>query len=53
MGLVNIFNNMLFMDFGAFVDYFASYIPNMILFVFGVNVFFTIFDDILHLGGRI
>lgn len=52
MGLVSLFNNLLFMDFGAFVDFFSSYIPVLILFVFGVNVLFTILYDIIHFGGR-
>ena len=52
MGLVDIFNNLLFLDFNDFVDFFSSSVPYMYLFVFVINVLFTIFDDIIHIGGR-
>lgn len=52
MDLFSLFGNIYFEDFSEVVDYMCSAAPVLILTVFTVNLTFSIFDVIFHLGGR-
>ncbi len=52
MDLLSLFGNIYFTNFSEVVDYMCSAAPVLALTVFTVNLVFSIFDDIVHLGGR-
>lgn len=52
MDLASMFGNLYFNGFEDLVEFMCSAAPVWFLTVFVVNVLFSIFDDILHLGGR-
>lgn len=52
MKLVDLFGGLFFRSFDEAVSFFCSQIPYLIIFVFGVNVVFSILYDVMHLGGK-
>lgn len=52
MDLFSYFGHLNFGSFQGLVEIMCSAVPVWILTVFTVNLLFSIFDDILHLGGR-
>lgn len=52
MDLSAFFGNQYFNGFEDLVEFMCSNVPFWFLTVFLLNLLFSIFDDILHLGGR-
>lgn len=52
MDLSSLFGNVYFSDFQDLVEFMCSGAPVCFLTVFIINLLFSIFDDISHLGGR-
>lgn len=48
----DLFKGMLFGHFEDAVSFCFSEIPYLLIFVFLVSVVFTIFSDIMHIGGK-